>query len=70
MNKFDSYLLVASHYWSEHPTQRRGQAHFNILHAINPVVANRIRTTLADPFSDDSRMDAFLIVVSNLLEEP
>jgi hypothetical protein len=45
----------ASELQREHPDWRRGQALFNALHGIDPVLADRIRGTAADPFHSDSR---------------
>ncbi len=37
-------------YHQDHPTYRRGQALFNVLHEVRPELANKIRATPTDPF--------------------
>lgn len=41
------------------PEQRMGQWQFNELHRVNPDLANKVRTSVADPFYDDGRLKVF-----------
>jgi hypothetical protein len=43
----------------EYPEWRYGQALFNALHRMDPVLANKIRSGPSDPFHDDGRIEAF-----------
>lgn len=38
------------------PSQRRGQWFANLLHTINPLLANRLIQEDVDPFYDDSKL--------------
>jgi hypothetical protein len=60
------WLLAASVYWSQHTAQRQGQAYFNSLEEHRPDIAFAIRTSLADPFYDNTRISAFLDKVREL----
>ena len=44
----------------QYPDWRWGQALFNALHALDPVLANEIRGTAADPFNDAIRCPEFM----------
>lgn len=48
---------------SEHPDWRWGQALFNALYTLDPVLANQIRGTAADPFNDVIRAPEFMEAV-------
>jgi hypothetical protein len=61
---FDRYLLEAVFYKAEHPEQRLGQAYFNILVRIRPLLAESIRWGALDPFHSDDRFPQFLNHVS------
>lgn len=43
----------------ENKTWRRGQAHFNVLYAQYPFIANKIRSTSIDPFYNDLLIASF-----------
>jgi hypothetical protein len=42
-----------------HPEWRVGQRFFNVLHDMDPELANMIRGTLADPFYNENRIPLF-----------
>jgi len=42
---------------------RLGQTYFNVLDGLRPDLANAVRSTPADPFYDDARIDDFLVFV-------
>ena len=44
--------------------QRYGQWLFNSLYSVRPDIANRIRTSINDPFYQDNRVPAFLEAVA------
>lgn len=53
-------MRLATRMIRENPGLRDGQAAFSALHALRPSLADSIRGTItADPFYDDSRLDAF-----------
>ena len=39
-----------------YPSQRKGQAFFNALHFLHPVIADEIRASEIDPFHDDEKL--------------
>jgi hypothetical protein len=51
------------------PTERRGQAYFNALYDLRPIIADAIRGTDDDPFQVDEKLPQFLMRVAELLEE-
>lgn len=65
---YAGFLAVYFKYISENGEyQRQGQMAFNALHMYAPDIANRIRTTDADPFYNDDRIPAFFDAVSHYL---
>lgn len=50
---------LATELQDENPTWRRGQCAFNALNRLRPELADKVRTTNADPFYRDDRVDAF-----------
>lgn len=60
------WLLHASVYWTHNTAQREGQAYFNSLWENRPDIANRIRTTSADPFYNNDRLPLFFQTVEAL----
>ena len=48
---------------------RVGQAAFNDLSSLFPEIAERIRSTEADPFFDNAKMESFYIKVAELLTQ-
>jgi hypothetical protein len=49
-----------------HDTQRAGQRAFNELYATDPEIANMIRSTNADPFYNDKKLELFRARVAEL----
>lgn len=52
---YDTWVAL----WGKHPEWSAGQAAFNALCRVDPVLAERVRGTAADPFNDNSRLTAF-----------
>ena len=50
-------------------TLRKGQQAFNDLYQSHPEIADKIRGTMADPFYQDSRLEAFHQRVAELMLE-
>lgn len=59
---FFDYLCFVETYRRNHPEQRTGQVHFNVLAMLAPVahIAEGIRGGDLDPFYVDERLNAFL----------
>lgn len=55
--QFHSHLLG---YIESHPSQRHGQAAFNLMAELYPGEARKFTGTAFDPFYNDSRVDAFV----------
>jgi hypothetical protein len=53
------YVLVGSYTANKSSHIRKGQQYFNSLYEINPVLADKVRTTEADPFYNDNKLEAF-----------
>lgn len=58
--QFGKLLRSMTDYRDDHQEQRQGQAYFNALYQEYPEIADRIRTTPADPFYRDERIELFL----------
>lgn len=43
----------------QYPQYRHGQAAWNALYDLNPALASKVHGTDADPFYDDSKINAF-----------
>jgi hypothetical protein len=67
---YDQYLDEVKRIWSStaHPEWRMGQTYFNVLYAIRPDLANRIRGSSLDPFYFDDRIYEFLAWTSRHLD--
>jgi hypothetical protein len=64
LDRFAAYQAAVAEYAGQHPEQRTGQAHFNVLHRLHPDVADRARGDRAlDPFHVDERLPLFLVYV-------
>lgn len=63
-----SYLHAVEVEMRERHTEkwRRGQTYFNVLYRIDPVTANSIKDTEADPYYDDTRIDRFLALLQEV----
>lgn len=58
------WMTISMHAWIKSTDdQRMGQFLFNTLHAVNPELANEIRSGELDPFYDDEKVGAFLVYV-------
>jgi hypothetical protein len=55
----DGYLKLVEDARRANPSWRLGQTHFNVLYDHAPHVADKVRSTIADPFYDDTRLKAF-----------
>jgi hypothetical protein len=55
-----AYAYAAAKYQAEHPEQRLGQAHFNVLRTFDPEFADEITGTELDPFYDDGNLGPML----------
>lgn len=64
---FSQFMLDVSYYYYNNHEQRYGQACFNVLHAVEPKLANEIRGTNLDPFHRDERVPEFLAKVRDHL---
>ena len=64
---FDEWMVKACAHNESQPQQRKGQAYFNSLNEHRPDIANRLRSTIYDPFyGDDRRVLRFLTKVKEL----
>ncbi|HOY30259.1 MAG TPA: hypothetical protein PKW80_00120 [Bacteroidales bacterium] len=55
---------LAENIWVLYPSQRKGQAFFNALYFLHPVIADNIRATQIDPFHDDEKLDECINQIS------
>jgi hypothetical protein len=62
MYTFEEYLAVAKT-TTKHPSLRKGQAYYNALHSMHPVLARQICGGDLDPYHDDNLIPAFLSYV-------
>lgn len=46
---------------------RKGQTFFNVLHELEPELADRLTGTADDPFYDDGKLPGFLLRVADAL---
>jgi hypothetical protein len=53
------FMKIYNKHYSD-GNQRKGQAAFNALYEMSPVLADKIRTTEFDPFYQDSKIPAFM----------
>lgn len=63
MTAYELYLDAVTLALDEHPEWRSGQGHFNVLAALHPEVAERVRTSALDPFYRDEHLSVFLLFV-------
>lgn len=56
----EQYLKQVDALLVNNPNWRKGQTYFNALHLCNPILANKVRGSLLDPFYKDSNILAFL----------
>ncbi|WHT20952.1 hypothetical protein N8J89_07775 [Crossiella sp. CA-258035] len=68
MSEFEAYCASAEAYAQRHPTQRRGQAFFNLLNRIRPELAHVVWGTGRDPFGDDGTLPDFLAFVQSRMD--
>jgi hypothetical protein len=61
------YLAAVKVTMRERRGQRKGQTFFNVLHEMEPELADRITGTDADPFYDDGKLPDFLLRVADEL---
>jgi hypothetical protein len=60
MSTYAEYLDLVEATMAVHgPDWRQGQAAFNALCKVSPILAEEVRGSLRDPFYQDSRLDAF-----------
>jgi hypothetical protein len=59
---YADYLIAVDKYRANHAL-RWGQCYYNVLYSMRPNLANTVRSTAADPFYSDDRIDDFLIFV-------
>lgn len=57
---YEEYLSRALSRRALNPTERLGQAYFNVLDDVRPDLADQIRATQLDPFYNDGLFRAFL----------
>jgi hypothetical protein len=69
MSKFKSVVDAWFEAIDLHPSWRRGQALFNVLHDYNPALAEQLRVSDANPFYDDANLTSALSFISDSLEE-
>lgn len=55
--QFKTVKSLAEEMRIKEPHLRKGQAFFNALHFLHPVIADKIRATGFDPFYDDQKLD-------------
>lgn len=63
----NEFYTALSKYRDENPTQRRGQAVFNVMSHLHQHAANAFRGGINDPFHDDSKSDFFIELCFNIL---
>lgn len=69
MITLEQYMKHYAEYSRAHPMQRAGQAAFNVLHELEPDIANEIRgDNNLDPFYRDSRLVPFTNWLVNRLD--
>lgn len=56
----NQYLNLVNQAVRAWPSRRVGQAFFNVLCEVEPLLAERVRATEFDPFYQDKRIPAFL----------
>lgn len=61
---FSQYLRLVALAKEDNPSLRNGQVYFNVLNNVRPDLANRIRSTLIDPYYEDCNLAQFLVFVS------
>jgi len=61
--RFDEFVSDAEAYWRANPSQRKGQAYFNLLYRFRSDLANSLRSGPYDPFYNDDRLTDFLVTV-------
>lgn len=59
MNKINFYDKLEK-YRKDHPTERLGQAAFNLAYKLKPREALQYQNTIHDPFYHDERTDQFI----------
>jgi hypothetical protein len=64
---FSQFLLEVTYAHYNNQEWRYGQTCFNVLSSVDNELSATIRGTMLDPFNDDSRIPAFLLVVRNHL---
>lgn len=57
---YEEYLSRALSRRVLNPTERLGQAYFNVLYAVRPDLADRLIGDPMDPFYNDAKVPAFL----------
>jgi hypothetical protein len=67
MVAYYEFCKAAEREFLAHPTLRRGQAYYNILHEMYPEIARCIVGTERDPFYDDAILDDFCTFVYETL---
>jgi hypothetical protein len=60
---------TASQYQKQFPAWRKGQAFFNALMELSPLLAEEVRGTDLDPFHIDDKVEAFLMWVEENYKE-
>lgn len=56
---YEQYVGACFTHRQSFPTQRAGQAAFNVLHALRPDLSEQVRATDLDPFYQDDRLADF-----------
>jgi hypothetical protein len=56
-----------SKYMDENPSQRKGQATFNLMYILHPKEADVFRGGANDPFNNSSKSDFFIKLCFNIL---
>lgn len=51
---FEDYIAAVTRYMNAHPSQRFGQALFNVLDQTHPQIASLVHGTDLDPFYEDT----------------
>lgn len=54
---------LVAHELKNHPSLRRGQAHWNVANGLWPQLTDSLHGTNVDPFYDDGRIGEFVIAL-------
>lgn len=59
LGKTGEFFALVRSCKKQYPEWRMGQLYFNVLYRMNPMLAEEVRCTEADPFYQDEKLPAF-----------